>query len=202
MTTVEPDAPSSKPPAERVPWALDDLPPFPLVATRLLEVLSHDNAHITGVGRIIAAEPVFASRVLQMANSPLFALSDPGEDHLTCHRPAGIGPGEGDYGDAGLRRFCRPVSAYNLVRAVMCLAAQRNRIDPRQLSFTHVLNVVDAAWAKLIAAPSKQHHDQEFFRVLDLAAQCTLPKRTKRRSYPRRLWRRPSGFGFRTEKTK
>jgi HD-like signal output (HDOD) protein len=74
MTTVEPDAPSSKPPAERVPWALDDLPPFPLVATRLLELLSHDNAHITGVGRIIAAEPVFASRVLQMANSPLFAL--------------------------------------------------------------------------------------------------------------------------------
>jgi putative nucleotidyltransferase with HDIG domain len=41
---------------------------------RLLEVLAHDNAHVTGVGRIIAAEPVFASRVLQMANSPLFAL--------------------------------------------------------------------------------------------------------------------------------
>jgi hypothetical protein len=94
------------------------------------------------------------------------------------------------------------VSAYNLVRAVMCLAARRNGIDPRQLSFTHVLNVVDAAWTKLIAAPSQQHHDQEFFRVLDLAAQCTLPKRTKRRSYPRRLWRRPLGFGFRTEKTK
>ena len=94
------------------------------------------------------------------------------------------------------------VSAYNLVRAVMCLAARRNRIDPRQLSFTHVLNVVDAAWTKLIAAPNKQHHDQEFLRVLDLAAQCTLPKRTKRRSYPRRLWRRPLGFGFRTEKTK
>jgi putative nucleotidyltransferase with HDIG domain len=56
------------------PWALDDLPPFPAVATRLLEVLSRENAHITGVGRIIAAEPVFASRVLQMANSPLFAL--------------------------------------------------------------------------------------------------------------------------------
>jgi putative transposase len=94
------------------------------------------------------------------------------------------------------------VSAYNLVRAVMCFAAQRNQMDPRQLSFAHVLNVVDAAWATLIAAPNKQHHDQEFLRVLDLAAQCTLPKRTKRRSYPRRLWRRPPGFGFRKEKTK
>src|SRR5204863_7676857 len=28
------------------------------------------------------------------------------------------------------------ISAYNLVRAVMCLAARRSRIDPRQLSFT------------------------------------------------------------------
>jgi len=67
------------------------------------------------------------------------------------------------------------VSAYDLVRAVMCLAAQRNRIDPRQLSFTQVLNVVDAAWGKLIAAPSKQHHDQEFFRVLDLATHALFP---------------------------
>lgn len=74
MTRVESEAAISKPRAEKKPWALDDLPPFPLVATRLLEVLSNENAHITGVGRIIAAEPVFASRVLQMANSPLFAL--------------------------------------------------------------------------------------------------------------------------------
>ncbi|HEX4594513.1 MAG TPA: HDOD domain-containing protein [Bryobacteraceae bacterium] len=75
MTPVETKAPNPQPRAETTkPWALDDLPPFPLVATRLLEVLSQDNAHITGVGRIIAAEPVFASRVLQMANSPLFAL--------------------------------------------------------------------------------------------------------------------------------
>jgi putative nucleotidyltransferase with HDIG domain len=74
MTSVETEARPSQPPSDTKPWALDDLPPFPLVATRLLEVLSQENAHITGVGRIIAAEPVFASRVLQMANSPLFAL--------------------------------------------------------------------------------------------------------------------------------
>jgi len=94
------------------------------------------------------------------------------------------------------------VSAYNLVRAVMCLAARRSRIDPRQLSFTQVLNVVEAAWPKLISAASKQDHDREFFRVLDLAAQCTLPVRAKPRFYPRRLWRRPTGFGFRIETTK
>lgn len=81
-------------------------------------------------------------------------------------------------------------SAYNLVRAVMCMAARRSRIDPRQLSFTQILNVVDYAWHKLIHAPTKKQHDKEFLRVLDLAAQCTLPKRRKHRSYPRTQWRR------------
>jgi len=89
------------------------------------------------------------------------------------------------------------VSAYNLVRAVMCMAARRSRLDPRRLSFTQVLNVVDYAWARLVAAPSKQKHDQEFLRVLDLAAQCTLPKRNKPRSYPRLQWRRGGQDRFR-----
>jgi hypothetical protein len=89
------------------------------------------------------------------------------------------------------------VSAYNLVRAVMCMAARRRRLDPRQLSFTHVLNVVDYAWPKLIGAPTKKQHDKEFFRVLDLAAQCTLPRRPKRRSFPRLRWRRGGPLSFR-----
>jgi hypothetical protein len=62
------------------------------------------------------------------------------------------------------------VSAYNLVRAVMCLAARRSRLDPRQLSFSHVLNVVEAAWPKLINATGKKQHDQEFFKVLNIAS--------------------------------
>jgi hypothetical protein len=95
------------------------------------------------------------------------------------------------------------MAAYNFVRAVMCMAARRSGIDPRQLSFAGVLNVVNYAWHKLIAAPTKQAHDQEFFRVLDLAAQCTLPKRPQQRSFPRRTWPRPTGFPHRkAEKTK
>jgi hypothetical protein len=83
--------------------------------------------------------------------------------------------------------------------------SRRKRLDPRQLSFTQVLNIVDYAWPKLIGAPTKQLHDQEFFRLLDLAAQCTLPKRRKHRSYPRLQWRRGGTVHFkkteRTEKT-
>ncbi len=37
------------------------------------------------------------------------------------------------------------VAAYNLVRAIMCLAAQQHGLSARQLSFAHVLNVVRVA---------------------------------------------------------
>jgi hypothetical protein len=85
-------------------------------------------------------------------------------------------------------------SAYNFVRAVMCMAARREHIDPRQLSFAGVLNVVNYAWPRLIASPTRKDHDREFCRLLDLAVQCTLPKRSKRRSYPRSVWGRDNTF--------
>lgn len=89
------------------------------------------------------------------------------------------------------------ISAYNLVRAVMCLAAQKAGLQPRQLSFSHVLNVVDAAWPRLSAAASMEEHHREFDRVLDRAAQCRLPQRRKRRSFPRAVWRRGQAFPYR-----
>ncbi len=60
--------------ATAAPWALDQLPPFPWIAKRLMATLARENVDITEVGKLIAAEPVFATRVLQLANSPLFAL--------------------------------------------------------------------------------------------------------------------------------
>lgn len=53
---------------------MDKLPPFPGVATRLLYTLSKEDVEIAEVGKMIAGDPVFATRLLQMANSPLFAL--------------------------------------------------------------------------------------------------------------------------------
>jgi hypothetical protein len=89
------------------------------------------------------------------------------------------------------------ICAYNLVRAVMCLAARQSGRDPRQLSFAQVLTVVDCAWSKLAGAATGAEFENEFKKVLKLAAQCTLPKRGHHRSYPRVLWRRQRGFPFR-----
>lgn len=92
------------------------------------------------------------------------------------------------------------ICAYNFVRAVMCLAARRAGIPTRSLSFTQVLEVVNCAWPRLVAAKTKHAHDEEFERVLDWAAACKLPCRPKRRSYPRAVWGR--GYRFPARKTK
>ena len=44
------------------------------------------------------------------------------------------------------------VMAYNLVRAIMFLAAQRAKIDPRQLSFTYACNIVLDGYPNFLAA--------------------------------------------------
>jgi hypothetical protein len=92
------------------------------------------------------------------------------------------------------------ICAYNLVRAVICLAARRAGLEARQLSFTQVLDLVNTAWPRLTAAQTKGEHDEYFERVLDWAAECRLPNRAKRRSYPRAVWGR--GGQFPARKTK
>lgn len=96
------------------------------------------------------------------------------------------------------------VAAYNLVRTVMAMAARQARIDPRQLSFTNVLYAVQAAWPELTHPTDIQRRDQAFQRVLDTAARCRLPNRSKPRSYPRAQWSRGERYPSRqtTEKEK
>lgn len=72
MTCVRSVILSKNVPAEGTPWALDQLPTFPWVATRLMQMFAEPDISITEIGRVIALEPVFAARVLQTANSPLF----------------------------------------------------------------------------------------------------------------------------------
>jgi len=91
------------------------------------------------------------------------------------------------------------IGAYNLVRAVMALAARRHNLSPRQLSFTFVLNVVNASWHRLQSAPDAEAYQREVFRLLDAAAEGVHPKRKKRRSFPRAAWHRRHTFPARKE---
>jgi hypothetical protein len=86
------------------------------------------------------------------------------------------------------------IMAYNLVRAIMFQAAQRAHVDPRQLSFTWARNFVLGTYSEILGARTVRQQQQKLEEVLDWVARCRLPKRTKRRSYPRKVWGYPSKF--------
>ena len=84
-------------------------------------------------------------------------------------------------------------SAYNLVRAVMCLAASKAGLPARRLSFTRVRDVVNANIEEIFDQRAGPQQDAALARILHLASTCRLPQRTHPRSYPREVW----GSGYR-----
>jgi hypothetical protein len=94
------------------------------------------------------------------------------------------------------------VLAYNLVRAIMCVAASRAGLHGRQLSFTYAYNIVQDGIAGVLAAATFDQQIEAMDRLMDLVARCKLPNRAKRRSFAREVWRRGCAFPSRREKTK
>jgi hypothetical protein len=89
------------------------------------------------------------------------------------------------------------VAAYNLVRAVLCLAALQSNLHPRELSFTQVYWLVQSYLPDLLAYPGSARAQRELQRLLQEAATCRLPRRKKRRSYPREIWLRRRSYPIR-----
>jgi len=56
------------------PWALINLPPFPGVAARILQLLSKDDAGMKELAALIRSDIAFSSEILTLANSALFAF--------------------------------------------------------------------------------------------------------------------------------
>jgi hypothetical protein len=94
------------------------------------------------------------------------------------------------------------VCAYNVVRAVMYLSASRAGLRPRQLSFSVAQDAVMAAWPYLQRAQDPTEFHPEMQRLLRVVAQAKLPKRSRRRSYPREIWGRGGHFPFRRSPNK
>jgi hypothetical protein len=90
------------------------------------------------------------------------------------------------------------VAAYNLVRTIISLAVQPLQWHPRELSFTHVLNLVQAFLPVLLEQPSPRR-SRELRLLIRATQQCRLPKRPRRRSYPRAVWGRGYRFPVRHE---
>jgi putative transposase len=86
------------------------------------------------------------------------------------------------------------VSAYNLVRAAICLAALQAGISPRRLSFSRAQDIVRAELPGLQQAPTEEEFNRLADRMLRRLAQCRLPQRPNRRSYPRQVWGKGGQF--------
>lgn len=85
--------------------------------------------------------------------------------------------------------------AYNLVRAVICTAAQKADLPPRGFSFTRVLHVVNTFAPLIAAAPDPQQAQRLFDKMMYYVGQAKLPRRTRKRSsYPRAVWPQPRKF--------
>ena len=56
------------------PWALRDLPPFPAIATRVLQLLATEDVPLHQVVELIRADAAFSAGILRAANSALFGL--------------------------------------------------------------------------------------------------------------------------------
>ena len=80
------------------------------------------------------------------------------------------------------------VSAYNVVRAAIYVAARRADLRPRDFSFSAAQDAVMAAWNDLSRATTERNHRREVELLLDALEQTKLPKRLRKRSYPRKIW--------------
>ena len=53
-----------------LPWAQLRLPPFPQVATRVLQLVNRENLQLHQLAELISSDPAFASRTTRMLVSP------------------------------------------------------------------------------------------------------------------------------------
>jgi hypothetical protein len=78
------------------------------------------------------------------------------------------------------------IAAYNLVRAVICLAAKQSGRPPREYSFTRAARIVQS-FAPKIASANSAEAKRHFDRMMYFLQQAKLPQR-KRKPYPRGAW--------------
>lgn len=66
----------------RLPWAHLRLPPFPQVAIRVLQLAHNENVQLHQLCELVSSDPAFASEVLTVANSALYAPRYPSSSVL------------------------------------------------------------------------------------------------------------------------
>ena len=110
-------------------------------------------------------------------------------DQLTCSTP-----------DMAAKEIDMGIAAYNLVRAVTCLAAEQSGIAPRGYSFTRVRRIVETFTPLILSSPNPREAKAIWARMMEYVQQAKLPRRRrKRRTYPRQVWNRGDRYPKRSK---
>jgi hypothetical protein len=75
----------------------------------------------------------------------------------------------------------------------MAQAARRAGLSPRQLSFTRCYSLLNGMIGRLCTGTAEERQ-QAYDRLLDYMGRSKLPKRMKRRNYPRAVWGRGKSY--------
>jgi hypothetical protein len=94
------------------------------------------------------------------------------------------------------------VAAYNLTRGAMNTAASALNIDPRKFSFSLAQDTINAYLPAFANAANDQERKALMEDMLQVFAQSKIPRRRKRRSFPREIWPPECSFPKRKAATK
>lgn len=106
-----------RPDVSHVSWTHLRLPPFPQVAVRVLQLTNTDNVQLHQLSDLIASDPAFASEVLVIANSMLYAPRFPSNSILQAIAVLGVN---------NLQGLCLTVGARAYLGKALSLPAMRN----------------------------------------------------------------------------
>ncbi len=104
--------------AGSVPWAHLRLPPFPQIALRVLQLANNENVQLRQLSDLISSDPAFASEVLTVANSLLFAPRFPASSILQAIAVMGANNLQGLCLTVGARTYMGKALNYPSTRAI------------------------------------------------------------------------------------
>ena len=99
-----------------VPWAYLRLPPFPQVAVRVLQLANNENVQLHQLCDLISTDPAFASEVLTVSNSLLYAPRYPSTTILQAVAVLGANTLQGMCVTVGVRAYLGKAMSYPAMR--------------------------------------------------------------------------------------
>jgi putative nucleotidyltransferase with HDIG domain len=114
MQTVKSETPRSQ--GTRPPWAHLRLPPFPQVAIRVLQLTNNENVQLHQLSDLISSDAAFASEVLTIANSLVYAPRFPACTILQAIAVLGANHLQGMCLTVGVRSYLGRSLSHPLIR--------------------------------------------------------------------------------------